>query len=374
MNRVLSYILVVTFSYSCFAATYYVNGITGRDHYDGKTKAKPFKTISRALIAVRGSDEIIIEGRQGNKDIVYYESLMLDKGKFSLKITGENNPTMDGSKFPNDSIPLISRYCGIYISSNLVVVDGLNIRNFIYEGDDTTGVYGAGIYCEPGTMKNTFVNLTIENCNWGVYLDGNSLAKLDNLTVKSVESADNGNAGIGICIMPGGSGIENNIIGSDKGNTIIGAERYGISFGRKGEVAFADNTAISKNVLQDCGLAGLIIYDIEGIAAISQNTFQSNKIALIIAGMPIDTRISNNLFAGSESDSEIETFSDYDGFLLYDIWQRNGNKFSIPTYAAVSKDELKEEVIIGKSGGFIRNSIDAAQEDAGKENIVKKRE
>lgn len=374
MNRILIYILIIVFSYSGFATTYFVNGINGRDHNDGKTKNKPLKTISRALTFAKGSDEIIIEGRQGNKDIIYYESILLDKGKFSLKITGENNPVIDGSKFTNDSILTITNYCGIYVKSNLINIHGLTVRNFIYSGNDTSGAFGAGIYIEPGSMKNSILNVTIENCNWGVYLEGNSLAMLDNLSIRDIKTSNNGKGGIGISIIPGGSGIENNQIGAEKGNTILTADKYGISFGRKGEVAFADNTIIFRNVIQNCGEAGLILYDIEGIVSIRENTFQSNKTALLIEGVPIDTRVSENIFMGSSGNTEIETTKDYDGYLLFDIWQRNGNKFSVPTYAVVNRDESKEEVIIGKNGGFIRNREDYANNDAGKDNKVKKKE
>lgn len=365
MIRLLACFLVFTMAYIAEASTWYVNGSTGNDNKnDGKTPAKPFKTIQKALSLIKGSDEIVIEGKQGNKEIVYHESIYLDISKFGIKIKGQNSPVLDGSKPTADSLLMVSKYCGIYAESNLVGISGLTIRNFSYEGWDTTGVYGAGIYLASGSSRNVVTGNTVVNCNWGIYLDGNSQDIVEDNSVTDIKTDGNGRGGTAICIAPGGIGIESNVIGETKGNLIKGAEKYGICLGGTGAPVNADNCSVAINTIEDCKVAGLAVFNIEGIVNVTKNKFSANGAALLIGGMPIDTRFTDNKFNGSEGESEIIASPEYDGYLLFDIWKRNGNRFAIPTFAAVNPDTSKEEVIIGARGGFIRNRENAAEEDA----------
>ena len=375
--RYLSLILLICFSISeVKSEVYYVNGKTGNDLSDGKSEQAPLKTIQKAVSLAKGMDIIKVEGLHNGDEISYNECITLDETKFGVQLIGLNNPVLDGDfnsqLKTEDSEGIINTGIAISINAMQVTVTGFNIMNYTKQEKDSIG--GIGILCIADASKITIYNMKISDCNYGIYLDGNSFCRVYGNKIQNIESYEFNDitlGGTGIMIDVNGIGIEENIIGGEEANEIFDTEKYGIQFGRKGKIGNADNSSIENNIIKNCEQAALAVFDIEGIVKIKNNAFIENNTSLAIYGMPIDTKIANNTFKGPDDACEIVTGPEYDGYLLYDIWQRNDNSFLYPSYAAVNKNE---EVLINEYGAMICYDRDKVEEAAGeKYKIVEKK-
>lgn len=348
------------------AKTFYVNGALGNDENDGLSKAKPVKTIQYAVNLAKGSDQVVVEGEEEGDKIEYNECVNINAEKFGLKLTGENHPILDGDySISSDSPERIFQWNGIYVDAVEVRISGFKIQN--YQADDKEGlmsISGAGIFVANNALRCFANNNEITDCNFGIYVDGATHCAIEKNIIKDIAAIENEEkkiGGLGIVFMNSGMGLEENAI---VGNVVNGAEVSGISFGETGKIADADNSVIRNNIIENCGESGLAIFDIEGIVKVENNVFTDNNSSLYIGGIPIDTWFGSNVFNGASGETEIYASEQYDGYLLFAIWQKNNNIFNKATFSAMNKDERKDEVIISKNGGFIRTDRDMAEEDA----------
>ena len=373
---ILIFIIFIIYNTNLFSRQIYVNENTGDDKIsiNNNSPANPFKTISMAILASSAKDEIIIEGFDSSKkqQIIYRESLKIDSTKYRLKLTGKNNPLLDGGQAASKDSELKPGKNAIVVDARGVSIDGISMKNYQLNKKDKLPKepLGVAIYVKTGISYVVIKNCNIENCNYGIILDGAIMCdisnnKISNITV--IEGKKDSNGGIGIAVFPSGLGIEGNLIGTKGANIITKSAKYGICIGSPATEKNADGTKILNNTIQECE-KGLGILNVTGIGEVSKNNFTGNNLALYIMGFPIDIWISENIFGGSKGASEIEANEKCDGFYLYDLWQRANNKFEKPTFAAVEGDD---KIPLVKNVMYIRTQEAKAREDAGSAYKVK---
>ncbi|MCX6154546.1 MAG: hypothetical protein NT007_10335 [Candidatus Kapabacteria bacterium] len=361
--------LILCLSIRLNAAVVYVNSEIGNDlkgKVDNSAK-NPFKTIQQAINYSSGGDKIVIEGQGKNSNQLFYpESVIIGHDKNGLSILGTHSPVIDGSFLrKNDSIARFPKNA-ISILAYQVSVSDLTIKNFLNIVDlNLNEIVGAGIYCAFGTSKISIEKVNVQNCNWGIYFDGPLFCDLNKNMIEEIRSYKNSNeitGGIGIMLNPKDIGMEQNMIGVSAGNVIKSTDGYGICFGNNKQVT-VDNSKIRNNQISGSKTAGLALLGISGIVDISKNTFTNNNSSIFVKGQPLDAWIGENTFKGATGVNEVETSSDYEGAMLYDIWRNNENQFEKETYAAVN---IKMEIVANKSAKYIRTQLIKAKEDASK--------
>lgn len=357
-------LLVVT---ALQAETIYVNGELGKDDNNGSSPGEKFalKTINKAIILAGKGDKIVVEGKSSSGvEIVYHEVVRIVQGQFGFEITGVNRPILDGDSNPAADISQNA----IIIDGDKITVRGFKIINFLADDLDVENISGAAILIGTNTSYHLIEDNIIENCNYGIYVDGATFCeiygnKISN--IKRISSDDSWYDGSGIVIYPSSFGIEGNSIGLKGGNTISDVETYGICLGADSLFKSADLSRINNNTIQNAGESGIALLDVEGIIEIEKNTFTSCKVALTLNGNHFDTFVGSNVFNGSTSDYEIQVSDRYDGALLYDLWKNNENIFKMKTAAAIVPRKM--DVLVNKDvGGAIMNNIKKAENIANK--------
>ncbi|MBM2815726.1 MAG: Beta helix protein [Ignavibacteria bacterium] len=410
---------------------YYVNGAIGNDTLPdaGNSSKNPLATIQNAVNFASSGDEIIVEGLHNNASIIYYENVVVSSKKSGLKFTGSNNPIIDGDNFQlidsirkkmkkskkaeiqhvSDSIRL-SLKNGFYLISSSITIKGFTIRNFtdrdtlinlpkpnkqklikdsinkdlklkheltLYELQEfhSCGIYGSAL-----SINNIIEDNIIENCNYGIFLDGpvkceingNKISDIpkfkdDLFTNESIKRISRYSGGVGILLYPNGIAIDGNLIGSKKGNSIINAENIGLCIGSESITKNAEQSKVNQNTFDKCGI-GFCPMNINGIVEVTFNTFKDNYISVSILGFPIDTWIGDNTFLGAVSETEIMAEEVYDSAFFYDLCFANENVFTKYIHAAVN---VNSESIAVEGKRYARTSKEKAEEDAGGVHIVK---
>jgi hypothetical protein len=238
-----------------FSTTYYVNGTTGNDTWDGLAEVwdgmhGPKKTIQAGVIAASSLDTIIVaDGTYrgyGNRDIDFFEK--------SLALISENGPESciidcEGSE--------TSKHRGFYLyrwsEGFNAVIEGFTIKNGYVSGNEKNG---GAIYSEWGriTVRNCIIVGNTADCGGGVF----SIAQLliENCIVTG-NSSQGYRAGGGGVFMSGGS-IRGSVFTGNKSES----EGGGISSGSGLEEAVVDSCVISGNFAGWGG--GIYVGSIEG--------------------------------------------------------------------------------------------------------------
>ncbi len=361
-------ILLLTLFFMSFTSglsrNLFVNGEYGNDENSGSNESKKFalKTISHAVEIAAKGDVVHVEGKHSEtgERIVYKESIRITSDQFDFQIVGVNDPIIDGEF---ESSALLT-HNGFWVYGNKITIKGFTIRNFRTNNLDVENISGAGIYLGYNTGSHVIENNRIENCNYGIFMDGTPLCKINGNKIRNISSINDDESwydGTGILIYPSSAGIDRNDIGKEKGNEISNVDLYGICFGADSIEKTADLSSINNNYVKNAGEAGIALLNISGIVEVKQNVLENNNTALLLKGEHFDTFITQNKFKGSAGPNEIEVGSNYPGALLYDVWKFNQNEFADKTAAASNKRQ--REVIVTETGGFIRNDIKKAEQD-----------
>jgi nitrous oxidase accessory protein NosD len=380
LKKIVLMVGMLLIAHSLLADNLYVNGATGNDSLAIANGSTAFKMIQTALDNSKPGDKIIIEGQNKNKQIIYSERLIIEKG--SIKLVGENNPLLQGKNITNAKNNNIRTTSAIFINNHSVSISGLTIKNFneknipkslqskdknlISPGD----VDNAAIYSAPDMIGLKIHDNIIENCDFGIYLNSPVQCRVELNKINLMESGSNNDkAGIGIALVSGGIGMEENVI---KDNIISNATEYGIAFGGIDMKIDAEASVIENNKITSCGKAGMALYDFEGIVDIRQNEFKDNESALFFGGTPIDAIIKDNKFGGSKSKIEVYANEKYDPALLYRLWQDYDNDFAKPTFA-ISDLKINEIVKTGEYTCIFNDEAEARKYlDEKKNRIVNK--
>ena len=365
MKLIIGFLTIIFMSYSSFSAHYYVNGAIGNDENTGQdnTEQGAFKTIKRALKSAVTGDVVHVVGMYDDEQITYYESNSFTDQHRSMEIVGVDKPIIDGD-FEEKSI---SQRNGFSLYTDNISIKGFVFRNFYDIYNNPEQINGAAIYSESTTAKHFIEYNTIENCNYGIFLDGPAFAEIHGNEIRNIKRISPDSDffdGTGIVVFPSGIGIEGNNIGGKDGNLIENCELYGICIGADSMKKVADLSRIANNEIKNCSEAGLALIDLSGIIEVEKNIFEGNYVSLELIGENFDTWIGSNDFRGAKSDSEIITDTKFNGVMLYDIWIANDNKFNEETYIAATNGKFPAAVIT-KYGGFIRTNKEKAESDAG---------
>lgn len=369
--KIINIVIIIAFVFisNLFSKEIYVNGAIGKDTltYDGSTPALAVKTIKNALNISVSGDEIIIEGLNGEKKIIYKESNIIDKE--SIRITGVNNPIIDGTDINS------SNNAAFAVNFESFTLKGITISNFSEGNLDFLKLKGAAGIASNYKLKDLNVfNCVFDNCNFGIVAyENQSIRIYGNKFNRITKSGDNLlDGGIGILIWSNGSYIQDNYIGTESGNEFNSVERYGILLGSDNKLVLADQTKIENNkFLNSKKGIGLGVFFVEGIFSVRNNIFDKNYIALELRGESIDASIESNIFKGSLSDTEIISDERYPGDLLFSIWKSLNNKFEIPTFSK-SLNKQATEIILSEGKRHIRNKIETAEKDGNSENYLLK--
>lgn len=362
--RLLLMAMIFAISTPLTALDYYVNGAIGSDDNNGSANksGKAYKTITRAVESAMKGDRIFVEGIHDEKPIVYKESIFIGSDKIALKIQGRNNPIIDG----NYEEKTVRQFNGFTVYGEKIVIDGFTIRNFLKGIQSDESISGAGIFTNTETTKHVFENNTIENCNYGIFLDGPTFCEVNNNVIKNIKRISQESDfydGTGIMLYPAGPGIEGNNIGGKGANTIDSVGLFGVCLGAEGQNIRAGMTKISNNKISNSGNAAIALLDFEGMVEVTLNTLKNNKSAFLMTGLHYDTWVGDNTIENIIGESLVEVDNQMHGMMLYNIWKENDNKFKLQSYAA--KKPETNEIVITKKGGFIRSSMSKAQQDAG---------
>ncbi len=362
-------LLLFVFADMLFGETYYVNNAVNVSTPSGSQSA-PFQKIADAVKAARAGDEIIIIGNHGGKQLIYSEQLVIPKELESLKITGNDNPVIDGSGLGG------LNNAAFLVRTETVRITSLTVRNFTGGSIDELRVKGGAAFAFTAGLRDARIERnTIENCNYGMIFENNESLRISGNTLKGFPAIENDNpktGGVGIMIFSEGKFIQDNYIGGKMPNTISGADYAAIYVGSTKNEVLADFTQITNNVVKDNPRAyGIVTSNIEGSCKITGNLFEGNKVAVFMKGANYDTFIERNTFKGSLSSSEIIADKSYSGAVLYSIWKHFDNVFDKATFAKIHSEDYHEILV---SDGFMHirtNEADAAK-DAGDDGVVSK--
>jgi nitrous oxidase accessory protein NosD len=360
--RFLKIIIVITFLFvsNLLSKEIYVNGAIGIDSVsnDGSTPALSVKSIKKAISLAVSGDEIIVEGLNGDSKIIYKESNIIDKE--SIRITGANNPVIDGSEFNSNN------NAAFIVNFESFSIKGITLRNFAEGNLEFLKLKGgAGIASNFKLKDLRVINCVFERCNFGIVaFENQSIRIFGNKFSEIVKSGSNLlDGGIALLVWSNGSFIQDNNIGSESGNEFNSFEGYGILIGSDKQLVLGDYTKIENNKFNESKRGtGLGLFFIEGIFTVKNNIFDKNYIGIELKGESVDVSVESNIFKGSISESEIISDEKYPGDMLYSIWKSLGNKFEISTFSK-SKDEISTEIILDGGKRHIRNKIEAAEKD-----------
>lgn len=374
LKKIVLMVGILLMAHSLLADNLYVNGATGNDSLAIANGSTAFKTIQTALDNAKPGDQIIVEGKNKNKQIIYSERLIIEKG--SVKLVGKNNPLLQGKNITKTKNNNIRTTSAIFINNHSVSISGLTIKNFAVSVGKKNKLYtlgdvdNAAIYSAPDMIGLKIHDNIIENCDFGIYLTSPVQCRVENNKINKIGSESNNEyVGIGIAIVPGGIGMEENVI---KDNIISNATEFGIAFGGIDMKIDAEASVIENNKIKSCGKAGMALYDFEGIVNIRLNEFVNNGSALFFGGTPIDAIIKNNKFMGSKSKIEVYANDKYDPALLYRLWQDYDNDFAKPTFA-ISALKINEIVKTGEHICIFNAEAEANKYfDEKKNRLVKK--
>jgi nitrous oxidase accessory protein NosD len=367
----LLFLILITFLFfsNLFSKEIFVNGAIGKDtvNHDGSSKTLAVKSIKNALKLAVSGDEIFIEGLNGNTKIKYNETNIIDID--ALKITGINNPIIDGSDLSSNN------NAGFIINFDSFTIKGITFINFSDGNIDLLKLKGgAGIASKRNLKDLNVINCVFEKCNFGIaVIENQSMRIYGNKFSEITESGRNLlDGGIALLIWSNSAYIQDNYIGTESGNEFKSFERYGILIGSEKQLVLADYTKIENNkFLESKKGTGLGIFNIEGIVTINNNIFDKNHIGIELQGESIDVSVISNTFKGSLGESEIICDEKYPGDMLYSIWKTLGNKFEIPTYSK-SLDNKSTEIILTDGKRNIRNKLETAEKDGGKDGYLLK--
>lgn len=210
LKSVLSTFFFLILTNIVIGETYYVNNAISTSAPSGSQSA-PFQKIGDAVKAARAGDEIIIIGNHGGKQLVYSEQVVIPKELESLKITGNENPVIDGSGLGG------SKNAAFLVKAETVRIMNLTVRNFTGGSIDELRVKGGAAFAFTAGLRDARIERnTIENCNYGMIFENNESLRISGNTLKGFPALENDNpraGGVGIMIFSEAKFIQDNYIG-----------------------------------------------------------------------------------------------------------------------------------------------------------------
>jgi len=369
LKSIFSTLIFLMFAKLLFGETYYVNNAIKSSAPVG-TQSAPFVKIADAVKVAKAADEIIIIGDHDGRQLVYSEQVIIPKELESLKITGLNNPVIDGSGLGG------SNNAAFLIKAETVRITNLTVKNFLGGSIDEIKVKGGAAFAFTAGLRDARIERnTIENCNYGMVFENNESLRISGNTLNGFPAIEPENpkaGGVGILIFSEGKFIQDNYIGEKMPNIISGADYAAIYIGSQKNDVLADFTQITNNVIKNNPKGyGIITSNIEGSCKITGNLFDGNKVAIFLKGANHDTFIERNTFKGSLSNSEIIAHNSYSGAVLYSIWKHFDNVFEKPTFAKIHSEDYHEILVSGEYM-YIRNNEADAANDAGSDGVISK--
>lgn len=356
------------------AKTIYVNAAVGCDTCDtfmGDSPQTAFKTIEYAVKNAESGDEIEIEGenifglmKEKNSEIPnfiegkihYFENIILEEDKQSVKIIGVNEPVMDGSKKSKSYYPNVA----IKVFAEDVIIENMRFENYL----DTIKLFenfkgGAAIYLPQKAQNVRIQNNYIENCNYGIFayeaqvssVNENKIRKCPMINISAEMKVFSG--GCGIMYYADLNFMQGNRIGTKGGNKIDSCELYGIFYGGYGNEVIGELTKIANNQITNTTRGyGMGLANLRSIVTVEENTFDDNNIAMFVEGENIETNVTKNIFKGSKSEVEIMSDEKFPGQLLNEIWMSSfaDNEFDIETYAIFAHNDNVPYLILDVDG------------------------
>ena len=259
-------------SLSASGKTYYVS-TKGSDKAVG-SQAKPFRTIKRAIKALKAGDTLLIRGG------TYKERITVNR-------SGKKNQYITIANYPGESVCLsggnrkASDQRLLKVTGSYLCIRGIKIANLI-------GKNAWGVAVMPGASNIILQNLTIQNIKVsGSENSANAIAMMGNNSGKAIDDVLVYHCKISKCktgrseaISVSGNATDINVIG----NTVTATGNIGIciygnyGYCKKKSVDFPRGCLIAKNTVKKCkaGYATAFGIYVDG----GQNvTIDSNKVS-----------------------------------------------------------------------------------------------